>query len=74
MERALARLGAAPVPSARVPVVFSAEAAGVFLQGLFPALSALNVIEQRSFLAGKIGQVVASGGSRRVGEPRTTRR
>jgi PmbA protein len=59
VERALARLGAAPVPSARVPVVFSAEAAGVFLQGLFPALSALNVIEQRSFLAGKLGQVVA---------------
>jgi len=60
VERALARLGAGPIPSARVPVVFSAEAAGVFLQGLFPALSALNAIEQRSFLAGKIGQVIAS--------------
>ena len=62
VERALARLGAAPVPSARVPVVFSAEAAGLFLQNLFPAFSALNVIEQRSFLAGKIGQAVASPG------------
>jgi PmbA protein len=59
VERALARLGAAPVPSARVPVVFAAEAAGVFLQGLFSAFSALNVIEQRSFLAGKLGQAVA---------------
>src|SRR5439155_9814483 len=49
-ERALARLGAAAVASGRVPVVFSAEAAAIFLQGLFPALSALNVIEQRSFL------------------------
>ena len=58
-ERALARLGAAAVASGRVPVVFSAEAAAIFLQGLFPALSALNVIEQRSFLAGKIGQAVA---------------
>ncbi len=62
VERALARLGAAPVPSARVPVVFSAEAAGLFLQNLFPAFSALNVIEQRSFLAGKVGQAVASPG------------
>ena len=60
VERALARLGAAAVPSAKVPVVFSAEAAGIFLGGLLPALSALNVIEQRSFLAGKIGQAVAS--------------
>ncbi len=60
VERALARLGAAPIPSARVPVVFSAEAAAVFLQGLFPAWSALNVIEKRSFLAGRLGQAVAS--------------
>ena len=59
-ERALARIGAATVPSARMPVVFAAEAAGVFLQGLFQAFSALNVLEQRSFLAGKVGQVVAS--------------
>ncbi len=60
VERALARLGAAAVPSARVPVVFAAEAAGVFLGGLFPAFSALNAIEQRSFLTGKIGQQIAS--------------
>ena len=60
VERALAKLGAATVPSARVPVVFSAEAAGVFLQGLFGAFSALNVLEQRSFLAGKLGQKIAS--------------
>ena len=58
--KALARLGAAPVPSARVPVIFGSEAAGSFLQGLFQAFSALNVIEQRSFLAGKLGQQVAS--------------
>jgi len=60
VERALARLGAGPVPSARVPVIFAADAAGVFLQGLFPAFSALNVIEQRSLFAGKLGQAVAS--------------
>jgi PmbA protein len=58
VDRAVAKVGAAPVPSARVPVVFSAEAAGVFLQGLFPAFNALNIIEQRSFLGGKLGQAV----------------
>ncbi len=59
-ERAVARLGAKPVPSARVPVVFEAEAAGGFLQGLFGAFAGLNVLEQRSFLAGKKGQAIAS--------------
>lgn len=58
--RALARLGAGPTPSARVPVVFSADAASTFLQGLFPAFSGLNVLEQRSFLTGKLGQPIAS--------------
>ncbi len=60
VSRALARLGAAPVASTRVPVVFAAEAAATFLRGLFQAFSALNVIEQRSFLAGKLGQQIAS--------------
>jgi hypothetical protein len=38
-----------------VPVVFEAEAAGGFIQGLFGAFSGLNVLEQRSFLAGRKG-------------------
>ncbi len=59
-ERALAKLGAAAVPSAKVPVLFEAEAAGGFLQGLFAAFNAQNVLEQRSFLSGKLGQPVAS--------------
>ena len=59
-ERATARLGAKPVPSARVPVVFEAEAAGGFVQGLFGAFNGLNVLEQRSFLAGKKGQPIGS--------------
>lgn len=58
--RALAKLGAAAVPSAKVPVIFEAEAAGVFLRGLFGAVSGSNVLEQRSFLAGKLGTAVAS--------------
>jgi len=59
-ERALARLGAKPVPSTKAPVIFDAEAAGAFVGGLFGAFNGLNVLEQRSFLAGKLGQPIAS--------------
>jgi PmbA protein len=59
-ERALARLGAKPVPSTKAPVIFEAEAAGAFVGGLFGAFNGLNVIQQRSFLAGKKGQQIAS--------------
>ncbi len=59
-ERAIARLGASPVPSTKVPVIFEAEAAGGFVGGLLGAFSGLNVLEQRSFLAGKMGQPIAS--------------
>ena len=58
--RALAKLGAKPVPSTRAPVIFEAEAAAGFLRGLFGAFSATNVIEGRTFLAAKKGQIVAS--------------
>lgn len=60
VERALARLGAGPIPSAKMPVVFSAEAAGAFVGNLFPAFSALNILENRSFLTGKHKQQIAS--------------
>ncbi|HEY6221862.1 MAG TPA: TldD/PmbA family protein [Candidatus Eisenbacteria bacterium] len=59
-ERALAKLGAKSVPSTKAPVVFEAEAAGAFLGGLFGAFNGLNVIEQRSFLADRKGQQIAS--------------
>ena len=58
--RALSKLTAGPVPSAKVPVIFEAEAAGGFLRGLFGAFNAENVLEQRSFLAGKKGTTIAS--------------
>ena len=58
--RAVAKLGAAGIPSARVPVIFEAEAAGIFLRSLFGAVNGSNVLEQRSFLAGKLGTAVAS--------------
>jgi len=59
-DRALAKLGAASVPSAKTPVIFESEAAGQFLNGLFGAFSGQNVLEQRSFLASSLGQAVAS--------------
>lgn len=59
-ERALAKLGARPRPSMKVPVVFEAEAAGSFLAGLFGAFSGSEVAEHRSFLAGRVGQQIAS--------------
>lgn len=58
--RAVAKLGASPVPSTKAPVIFEAEAAGTLLGGLFAAVNGANVLEQRSFLAGKLGTPVAS--------------
>ena len=58
--RAVAKLGASSVPSTKAPVIFEAEAAGTLLGGLFAALNGANVLEQRSFLAGKLGTPVAS--------------
>lgn len=58
--RAVAKLGAAPIPSTKAPVIFEAEAAGTLLAGLFAAVNGANVLEQRSFLAGKIGATIAS--------------
>lgn len=59
-SRAIAKLGAGPVPSAKVPVIFEAEAAGTLLRGLFGAVNGSNVLEQRSFLTGKLGTAIAS--------------
>lgn len=59
-DRALAKLGAAPVPSSKAPVIFDSEAAGQFLSAIFGAFNGQNVLEQRSFLAGSLGKAVAS--------------
>ena len=59
-ERAVGRLGAKPVPSTKAPVIYEADAAGAFLGGLFGAFSGLNVLEQRTFLADRKGQPIAS--------------
>jgi PmbA protein len=59
-ERAVARLGAKPVPTTQAPVIFEADAAAAFLGGLVPALSAANIVEQRSFFLGKLNKPAAS--------------
>lgn len=59
-DRALAKLGAAPVKSAKCPVIIEADAASQLLRGLLAAVSGQNAADQRSFLAGKLGQPVAS--------------
>jgi PmbA protein len=59
-ERAVAKLGAKSIPSTKAPVIFEADAAGAFLGGLLGAFNGLNVLEQRSFLAGRKGKPIAS--------------
>jgi PmbA protein len=59
-ERAVARLGAKPVPTTQAAVLFEADAAAALLGGLVPALSAANILEQRSFLMGKLNKPAAS--------------
>ena len=59
-ERALRKLGARKVATCRVPVVFDPETAGAFLGHLFEAVRGDAIYRSASFLAGKLGQSVAS--------------
>ena len=59
-ERALAQLGAHPVPTQRVPVIFEAPAARAVLGNLVSCLSGSAVYRKTSFLAGRLGERVAS--------------
>jgi PmbA protein len=59
-ERALRRLGARKAATARVPVVFDQRTAGSLLGSLFDALSGDAVYRQASFLAGRLGEKIAS--------------
>ncbi|HET9849248.1 MAG TPA: TldD/PmbA family protein [Candidatus Dormibacteraeota bacterium] len=60
VENAAGLLGAKPVPTASVPVVFHPHAAAMILGVLSSSFSADAVIKRRSLLAGKIEQQVAS--------------
>ena len=58
--KAVGLLGAGPVPSRRCPIVLEPEPAAELLGVLAEAASAEAVVKNRSWLAGKLGQRVAS--------------
>ncbi|WP_338476480.1 metalloprotease PmbA [Pseudomonas khavaziana] len=55
-QRAASRLGARPVPTCEVPVLFSAELAGGLFSSFLGAISGSNLYRKSSFLEGAIGQ------------------
>ncbi|MDQ3939971.1 MAG: TldD/PmbA family protein, partial [Actinomycetota bacterium] len=61
-ERAVSVLGAAKIPSARMPVVLDPYTAGQFLGVIGGALTGEAVQKGRSLFAGKIGEKVADTG------------
>ena len=59
-SRALRRLGGKKVETQRVPVVFEPRTAASLLGNIFEAVHGESVYRQASFLAGKLGEKVAS--------------
>jgi len=59
-KRAVDRIGARTVPTARVPVVMHPDIAGAWLSEMADAWSGESLIKQSSWLTGKLGEVVAS--------------
>ena len=55
-ERSVARLGARPVPTCEVPVLFAAELATGLFGHLLAAISGGNLYRHSSFLEGALGQ------------------
>ncbi len=58
-QRAAARLGARPVPTCEVPVLFAAELAGGLFGHLLAAISGGSLYRKASFLEGALGQQIA---------------
>jgi PmbA protein len=61
-RRALRRLNAVKVETQKVPVVFEPRTARGLLDNIFEAVHGMNVYREESFLAGKLGEKVASDG------------
>lgn len=59
-RRAVARVGARTVPTARVPVVMHPDIAASWLAELYDAMTAEAVLQKRSWLEGKAGSLIAS--------------
>ena len=55
-QRTVSRLGARPVPTCEVPVLFSAELAGGLFGHFLAAISGGNLYRKSSFLEGSLGQ------------------
>ena len=59
-RRALARLGARKVPTARVPVILSPDIAAAWIGDLFDAFSGEAHLKRTSWLTGRLGETIAS--------------
>ncbi len=59
-QRTLRRLGARKIPTCEVPVIFDPMTARTVLENLIDAVSGNAIYRQASFLAGKLGNQVAS--------------
>lgn len=59
-ERALRRLGARKAPTQRAPVIFEPRVARTLLDNIFDAISGDSVYRGETFLAGKLGQKIAT--------------
>jgi len=59
-RRAVSRLGARPVPAARVPVVLHPDIGGAWISEMHDAFSGESVIKQSSWLTGRLGEPIAS--------------
>jgi PmbA protein len=58
--RAVNRIGARPVPSARVPVVMHPDIAAAWVSEMADAWSGESLLKQSSWLTGKLGEAIAS--------------
>jgi PmbA protein len=59
-RRAVRRLHPVKVPTTKVPVIFEPRTARTLLEHIFEAVHGMSVYRQESFLAGKLGERVAS--------------
>ena len=59
-QRALRRLNAVKVETQKVPVVFEPRTARTLLDNIFEAVHGMSIYRHESFLAGKLGEKVAS--------------
>jgi PmbA protein len=59
-RRAVSRIGARPVPTARVPVIMHPDVASSWLGDLHDAFSGESHLKQATWLAGRLGETIAS--------------